>query len=135
MTNVAFKVIEDYQDIETRNLFAERLEQGDAPDALMAAIHRNSRDNARTPTPMQWDASDNAGFSSAKPWLKVNPNYPEINVEASLEDPVSVFYHYQRLIQLRKTNLTLIEGRFKLILPEHPQVFAYLREGDTEHCS
>lgn len=130
MTNVAFKVIEDYQDIETRNLFAERLEQGDAPDALMAAIHKNSRDNARTP--MQWDASDNAGFSSAKPWLKVNPNYPEINVEASLEDQNSIFHHYQRLIQLRKTNPTLIDGQFKLLLADHPQVFAYLRKTDSE---
>lgn len=130
MTNVAFKVIEDYQDIETRNLFAERLEQGDSPDALMAAIHKNSRDNARTP--MQWDASDNAGFSSAKPWLNVNPNYPEINVEASLEDPNSIFYHYQRLIQLRKTNPTLIDGQFELLLADHPQVFAYLRKTGAE---
>lgn len=130
MTNVAFKVIEDYQDIETRNLFTERLEQGDSPDALMKAIHKNSRDNARTP--MQWDASDNAGFSSAKPWLKVNPNYPEINVEASLNDPNSIFYHYQRLIQLRKTNPTLIDGQFELLLADHPQVFAYLRKTDSE---
>jgi oligo-1,6-glucosidase len=130
MTNVAFKAIEDYQDIETRNLFAERLAQGDSPDALMAAIHRNSRDNARTP--MQWDTSANAGFSSAKPWLQVNPNYPDINVAANLEDQDSIFYHYQRLIQLRKANRTLIEGRFKLILADHPQVFAYLREGESK---
>jgi oligo-1,6-glucosidase len=130
MTNVAFKVIEDYQDIETRNLFSERLAQGDSPNALMDAIHRNSRDNARTP--MQWDASANSGFSSAKPWLQVNPNYPDINVAANLENPDSIFYHYQKLIQLRKANRTLIDGRFKLILADHPQVFAYLREGESE---
>lgn len=130
MTNVAFDSIDDYQDIETRNLYSERLEQGDSPAALMAAIHRNSRDNARTP--MHWNATDNAGFTTAKPWLKVNPNYPEINVEASLEDQNSIFHHYQRLIQLRKTNPTLIDGQFKLLLADHPQVFAYLRKTDSE---
>lgn len=130
MTNVAFESIDDYQDIETRNLYVERLEQGDSPDALMAAIHKNSRDNARTP--MHWSASDYAGFSTAQPWLKPNPNYPEINVEASLDDPNSVFYHYQQLIRLRKTNSTLIDGQFELLLADHPQIFAYLRKGETE---
>lgn len=130
MTNVAFESIEEYQDIETRNLYSERLEQGDSADALMAAIHKNSRDNARTP--MHWNASDNAGFSIAKPWLNVNPNYPEINVENSLEDPDSIFYHYQQLIQLRKTNTTLIDGHFELLFADHPEVFAYLRKTDAE---
>lgn len=130
MTNVAFESIEEYQDIETRNLYSERLEQGDSADALMTAIHKNSRDNARTP--MHWDASDNAGFSIAKPWLNVNPNYPEINVENSLEDPDSIFYHYQHLIQLRKTNITLIDGHFELLYADHPQVFAYVRKTDAE---
>ncbi|WP_028672596.1 glycoside hydrolase family 13 protein [Saccharospirillum impatiens] len=130
MTNVAFKAIGDYQDIETRNLFAERLAQGESPDELMKAIHKNSRDNARTP--MQWDAGDNAGFSAGKPWLQVNPNYPDINVAASLKDLDSVFYHYQGLIQLRKTNRTLIDGHFTLLLADHPQVFAYVRETNEE---
>lgn len=130
MTNVAFESIDDYQDIETRNLYRERLEQGDSPTALMAAIHKNSRDNARTP--MHWNTSDNAGFTTAKPWLKVNPNYTTINVEQSLEDQNSIFHHYQRLIQLRKTNATLVDGQFELLFADHPQVFAYLRKTDSE---
>lgn len=130
MTNVAFESIDDYQDIETRNLYSERLEQGDSPEALMAAIHKNSRDNARTP--MHWNGSDNASFTTAKPWLKVNPNYTTINVEQSLADQNSIFHHYQRLIQLRKTNTTLVDGQFELLFPDRPQVFAYLRKTDAE---
>ena len=130
MTNVAFKSIEDYQDIETRNLYIEKLEQGDEHATLMAAIHKNSRDNARTP--MQWNTSEHAGFSTAEPWLKVNPNYTEINVTSDLENRDSIFYHYQRLIQLRKTNSTLVTGHFELLLEDHPQVFAYLRTGESE---
>lgn len=130
MTNVAFESIDDYQDIETRNLYSERLEQGDSPAALMAAIHRNSRDNARTP--MHWNGTENAGFTTAKPWLKVNPNYTTINVEQSLADQNSIFHHYQRLIQLRKTNTTLVDGQFELLFADHPQVFAYLRKTGAE---
>jgi oligo-1,6-glucosidase len=100
MTNVKFDSIDDYQDIESLNLYYERTAAGVPHEQMMAGIYENGRDNARTP--MQWNSDINAGFSTAKPWLKVNPNYTEINVQAALNEPDSVFFHYQKLIKLRK---------------------------------
>ncbi len=130
MTNVAFDAIEDYQDIETRNLYVERTEAGISHEDMMTAIHTHSRDNARTP--MQWNRSTNAGFSSAKPWLKVNPNYTQINVEKDKAADDSLFKHYQKLIQLRKNNDIIVYGEFELILKAHEKVFAYLRHYEAE---
>lgn len=130
MTNVAFESIEDYCDIETLNFYHERTANGVTEETMLAAVHENSRDNARTP--MQWDSSSYAGFSSSKPWIKVNPNYKNINVEAALNDTQSIFYHYQRLIELRHAFPLIVNGRFKPLLEQHEQVFAYLREDDHQ---
>jgi oligo-1,6-glucosidase len=130
MTNVRFDSIDDYQDIETLNLYRERTAAGVAHDAMMQGIWANGRDNARTP--MQWDATPNAGFSTATPWLKVNPNYAQINVAAALADEDSIFHHYRRLIALRKVTPTMVHGSYRDLLPAHPQVYAYERRlGDA----
>ncbi len=130
MTNVQFDDIEDYQDIETLNFYAERVTAGVTHDAMMTGIHANSRDNARTP--MHWQASPHAGFSTHTPWIAVNPNYPQINVEKALQDPNSIFYHYQKLVQLRKNLPVMVYGRYSELLAEHPQVLAYTRTWQNE---
>ncbi len=130
MTNVAFDSIDDYRDIETLNFYKERTENGVAPEAMLAAVHENSRDNARTP--MHWNDSTNAGFSEQQPWLQVNPNYPEINVEAALEDQNSIFYHYQKLIELRKSLPVIVYGDFEPVFEDHEKVFGYIRS-DEQH--
>lgn len=126
MTNVAFASIEDYRDIETLNLYREWIdEKGLDPNIVMPIIHARSRDNARTP--MQWDDSEHAGFTTGTPWLKVNPNYPTINVEQSLSDANSILHYYQKLIQLRKQNPVIAYGSYELILDAHEQIYAYTR--------
>ncbi len=101
MTNVAFESIEDYKDIETLNAYKEQVAiKGKKQISIMAAIHARSRDNARTP--MQWDDSKNAGFTTGTPWIKVNPNYKKINVKSQLEELGSIFNYYKQLINLRK---------------------------------
>lgn len=125
MTNVRFDSIDDYQDIESLNLYRERTAAGVPHEEMMEGIYANGRDNARTP--MQWDASPNAGFSSARPWLKVNPNYTAVNVEAALADPESVFHHYRRLVALRKEREVIVYGSYEPLLEDHPNVFAYRR--------
>ena len=131
MTNVRFPAIEDYRDIETLNMYREFVgRRGVDPKQVMAMIHAKSRDNARTP--MQWDAGPNAGFSAGEPWIKVNPNYPEINVAAALADPDSVLHHYRRLIALRKELPVIVEGDYALIEDTDPQVYAFTRTGDDD---
>ncbi len=126
MTNVAFPSVDDYRDIETLNMYKEFTEdRGLEPDAVMALIHAKSRDNARTP--MQWNDSDNAGFTTGTPWIGLNPNYSEINVEAALGDPDSVFYTYQRLIALRRELPVVTYGIYDLLLPDHEQIYAFTR--------
>jgi oligo-1,6-glucosidase len=126
MTNVAFPSIEDYRDIETLNIYHELVEEGGLdPQAALAIIHAKSRDNARTP--MQWDASQNAGFTAGKPWIDVNPNYSTINVEQALADPESILYYYQELIRLRHENPVLVYGSYDLLLPGDEQIYAYTR--------
>jgi oligo-1,6-glucosidase len=125
MTNVRFESIEDYRDVETLNMYREAMAEGKDPEQVMAAIWAKGRDNARTP--MQWNDSPNAGFTTGQPWIKVNPNYKEINVEAALRDPNSIFYYYQKLIRLRKTNPIIVYGRYDLILEDHPEIYAYTR--------
>ena len=94
----------------------------------MQSIHAKSRDNARTP--MQWSGEENAGFSTGKPWMKVNPNYTQINAEQQMDDPDSVFAFYQTLIRLRKTNPVFREGSFRLLLADNEDIFAYTRTTD-----
>ncbi|NMF98184.1 alpha-glucosidase [Aromatoleum toluolicum] len=126
MTNVRFDSIADYQDIESLNLYRERTAAGVPHAAMMEGIYANGRDNARTP--MQWDDTVNAGFTAGTPWLKVNPNYREINAAAALDDPNSIFHHYRRLIALRKERAAMVHGDYRPLFEAHPQVFAYERK-------
>ncbi|MEK4063692.1 MULTISPECIES: glycoside hydrolase family 13 protein [Paenibacillus] len=131
MTNVKFPVLEDYKDIEILNMYREKVTEGGAEhETILQAIHTKGRDNARTP--MQWDASANAGFTQGAPWLKLNPNYQDINVEQALADPDSVFYYYQKLISLRKEHQIMAYGEYKLLLTEHEYIYAYTRTLDDE---
>ncbi|MDO6763291.1 alpha-glucosidase [Agarivorans sp. 1_MG-2023] len=131
MTNVRFEDLDDYDDIEIKNSYQEKVleQQSLSHQQFMQGVYTSARDNARTP--MQWDNSVNAGFTHGKPWLALNPNYSDINVANALDRADSVFYHYQQLIALRKSaeySDTLIYGDFALLLAEHPQVFAYVRQ-------
>jgi oligo-1,6-glucosidase len=126
MTNVAFDDIADYNDIEIKNFYADWVGQrGADPAEILGMVQRRGRDNARTP--MQWSAAPQGGFTTGKPWLKVNPNYTRINVEQALADPNSIFYYYQKLIRLRKSLPVVVYGRYELLLPEHEQVYAFTR--------
>ena len=130
MTNIHLP-IEQYVDLETHNVYRERVEAGYDPAQVLRSIHARGRDNARTP--MQWTAGEGAGFTTGTPWLPVNENYRSINAEAALADPNSVFYHYQKLIRLRKTYHVFRDGWFELLCPEDEKVFAYTRDTDREH--
>ncbi|MGR5397567.1 glycoside hydrolase family 13 protein [Vibrio harveyi] len=130
MTNVAFDQLSDYRDIETRQFYDVKTAAGISHEHMMDAIHKNSRDNARTP--MHWNASEHAGFTSGAPWIAVNPNYPQINVEAALNDSSSLFYHYKKLIELRKRHETIVYGSFTPVWQEHQHVFGYVREYQGE---
>lgn len=124
MTNVKFG-IEDYRDIETLHMYQERLENGYDKKDIMLSIHAKSRDNARTP--MQWDNSSFAGFSTCKPWIEVNPNYESINAKDQQRNQDSVFWFYKRLIQLRKEHEVIVDGDFQLLFEEDKELFAYKR--------
>ncbi len=130
MTNIKLP-LEEYVDVEIHNLFRDRTAEGYAPEAVMESIWARGRDNARTP--MQWTAGENAGFTTGKPWLKVNPNHTQINAEAALADPNSVFYYYQKLIQIRKSHDVIRDGSFTLLCPEDEHVFAYTRDTEKAH--
>ena len=130
MTNLKLP-LEEYVDVEIHNLFRDRTAEGYSPESVMESIWARGRDNARTP--MQWTAGENAGFTTGKPWLKVNPNHETINAEAALADPKSIFYYYQKLIALRKTYPVFRDGTFTLLYPEDENVFAYTRDTDREH--
>lgn len=129
MTNIRLP-IEAYDDLEIKNLYAERLAKGYGEEEVMASIYARGRDNARTP--MQWSAAEHAGFSQAEPWLPVNPNYHEINAQAALADPGSVFFYYQSLIALRKCYPVFQDGSFTLLEPESERLFTYTRSAETE---
>lgn len=131
MTNYPIQQIDQAQDIESLNLYEEKLAEGWTEAEIMEAINAKGRDNARTP--MQWTADQNGGFTDGEPWMTVNPNTSEVNVQAALDDRQSVFYTYQKLIQLRKEHPIIVKGTFKLLLKNHPQIFAYERifEGET----
>ena len=131
MTNVRFDTIEDYRDVETLNLYRELVYDHQAdPAEVMEKIYRKGRDNARTP--MQWDASPQAGFSSHLPWIKVNPNYPTINVRRDQVQPDSILRYYQKLIELRKKYPVIVYGTYELILADHEQIYAFTRTLDAE---
>lgn len=126
MTNVRFSSIDHYRDIETLNMYKVKvLEEGQDEVKVMESIYAKGRDNARTP--MQWDDSPNAGFTTGTPWIGVNPNYKEINVKQALADKNSIFYYYQKLIRLRKMYPIIVNGDFTLLDPENEETFAYIR--------
>lgn len=129
MTNVKYS-FDEYRDIELINMYKERKEKGYKEEDIMNSIYKKGRDNARTP--MQWSEEEQAGFTTGTPWIKVNPNYKEINVKSQREDKNSIFSYYQSLIQLRKEMPILVEGDYELLLPEDPDIFAYRRVRNNE---
>ena len=127
MTNVAWSHIEAYQDIETRNMYAQAVKhKGLSHQDVMASIHAKGRDNARTP--MQWSAAHQAGFTTGSPWLALNNNFAQVNAQQALADPDSIFHYYRQLIALRQSWPVLVEGDYSLLLPKHPALFAYTRQ-------
>ncbi|MCI8529610.1 MAG: alpha-glucosidase [Lachnospiraceae bacterium] len=128
MTNIQYE-IQDYRDIETLNVFKERLERGISKEEIMRSIHAKSRDNARTP--MQWNDEENAGFTEGKPWIKVNPNYTKINAAKQVRDENSIFCCYQKLIRLRKEYSVFVDGIFHMLCRENESIFAYTREDEN----
>lgn len=130
MTNVAFDSIDDYRDIGTLNYYNQAVGEGNSYKDIMKNIHYRSRDNARTP--MQWDSTANAGFTNGNPWIKLNPNYKNINVKSALEDENSIFYYYQKLIKLRKKNDIIVYGDYKHISEGDTSIYAYIRTYDKQ---
>ncbi|NGM82468.1 alpha-glucosidase [Paenibacillus sp. 7124] len=125
MTNVQFPSIDDYDDVHMKNWYRLEREEGKEHEDLMPVIWRTGRDNSRTP--MQWNAGEQAGFTTGTPWMKVNPNCKEINVESELANPDSVYHYYKEMIRLRKSNPVAIYGVYDLILPKNKQIYAYTR--------
>lgn len=130
MTNVQFASIEDYRDIEILQFYQEQLAEGIPVEKMMESIYAKGRDNSRTP--MQWDNTENAGFTTGTPWIKVNPNYKNINVQDAISDPDSVYHYYRKLISLRKKHEVIVYGRYDLLLENHSEIFAYKRSLNEE---
>uniref|UniRef100_UPI00262C121A alpha-amylase family glycosyl hydrolase n=1 Tax=uncultured Aurantimicrobium sp. TaxID=1705357 RepID=UPI00262C121A len=126
MINHGFTTLDKYRDLETLNWAAEAAEQGIPLSTVINAVGYKGRDNARTP--VQWDESANAGFTTGEPWISVNTNYPEINAAAAVADADSVFHHYQKLISMRHGMDVVVNGSFDMLWIEHEQLFAYTRE-------
>ena len=130
MTDAHLTSLDGYRDIESLSWAREAMARGVDEADVLRSLAAKSRDNARTP--VQWDAGPQAGFTTGTPWLAVNPNYTEINAEAALADPGSVFHHYRRLIEARHTLPVVVDGAYRLLLPADEQVFAYVRTlGET----
>lgn len=130
MTNTQFVDVSAYRDIESVNYHAEAMSLGLEAESVLAGLAARSRDNARTP--MHWDDTHQAGFTQGIPWLPVNPNYVTINARAAMADPDSVFHHFRRLIALRHELPVIAEGRFALLLPDHPQLWVVTRTLDDQ---
>lgn len=130
MTNPNFDSIEDYRDVESLNIFYIKKDEGMDEQEIIEILKQKSRDNSRTP--VQWNAASNAGFTSGTPWIGTAANYQEINAENALQDPDSVFYHYQKLIKLRKEFDVITEGDFELILGQDQEIFAFVRTSGNE---
>jgi len=131
MTNPGYTEISQYRDVESTNMYDIMVNRdGVAHEDMMAILAQKSRDNSRTP--MQWNSETYAGFSLSQPWLDVANNYTEINAEQALEDKDSVFYFYKALIELRKRVPVITHGSYQDLLPEHPSIFAYVRESEGQ---
>ncbi|CAF2990276.1 unnamed protein product [Rotaria sp. Silwood2] len=136
MTNVRFSSLAEYRDIETTNFHRDAIESGLSLEEIMTVIYTKSRDNARTP--MQWSGSlVHGGFTNGvvgvKPWIGVNPNYMDINVEDALNDSNSIFYYYQKLIQLRKEMPIMVRGNYDVLYEDHMHIFMYKRFDESIH--
>ncbi|MFI2565306.1 alpha-glucosidase [Paenarthrobacter sp. NPDC018779] len=131
MTNMSFQSIEDFRDLESLNYYNEANQEGDSSRAadLLAGIAVGGRDNARTP--VQWDGTPNAGFTTGTPWIPVNPNHEWLNAAAQRTDPGSIFAWYRTLVRLRHEEPVIVDGRFELLHAKDPQIFAYTRTNDT----
>ncbi|EEL52127.1 MULTISPECIES: alpha,alpha-phosphotrehalase [Bacillus cereus group] len=130
MTNPNFAEIDLYRDVESLNMYKAKQEEGMSTKEIIGILKQKSRDNSRTP--MQWNEEENAGFSTNTPWISAAENYKEINVERALRDKESVFYHYKKLIELRKKYDVITEGKYEIIDMNHPNVWAYTRELQDE---
>lgn len=130
MTNPGFNDISEYRDVESLNMYQILKEQGKSEQEIMEILQQKSRDNSRTP--VQWSSENHAGFTDGTPWIGVASNYEAINAENAVQNKDSIFYHYQKLIQLRKEYDIITEGDYELIAADHPSVFAYLRNTDHE---
>ncbi|MCU7661997.1 MULTISPECIES: alpha,alpha-phosphotrehalase [Bacillus cereus group] len=130
MTNPKFESIEQYRDVESLNIYDIKLKEGLSKEEIIGILKQKSRDNSRTP--MQWNEEINSGFTTSTPWISVAENFKEINVEKALEDNESVFYHYQKLIELRKTYDVITEGEYAILDENHPKIWAYTRTVENE---
>ncbi|QWG62081.1 alpha,alpha-phosphotrehalase [Bacillus mycoides] len=130
MTNPKFESIEQYRDVESLNIYDIKLEEGLSKKEIIGILKQKSRDNSRTP--MQWNEEVNSGFTTSTPWISVAENFKEINVEKALEDRESVFYHYKKLIELRKKYDVLTEGKYAILDGNHPNIWAYTRTVNNE---
>ncbi|MEY3500541.1 MAG: hypothetical protein RL308_2210 [Bacteroidota bacterium] len=131
MTNIKFDKIEDYRDIETLAEYEKlKLAGGDLKQFIEDQKTGGARDNGRTP--FQWDATKNAGFTSVEPWLKVNDNHVVLNAEAEEKDPNSELNYFRKMVKLRKSNLTLVYGKYNLVDSENKNIYAYTRELNGE---
>jgi oligo-1,6-glucosidase len=130
MTNVPFSSLEEFRDIESLNHAREAMAAGATFEELLPGLRHSSRDHARTP--VQWDASPNAGFTTGEPWIGVNPNFTEINMAAAEDDDGSVFHHYRKLIELRRTMPVIALGDFTMLADDHPYVYAFTRALDDD---
>ena len=130
MTDPKFSSIDDYRDVESRNMYRILQERGHSQEEVLAILRRKSRDNSRTP--MQWTAEPHGGFTTGTPWIHTSGNETEINAEAAVADPDSVFWFYRKLIDLRREMTLITTGRYELIERDHPSVYAYWRHGDGE---
>lgn len=130
MTNIKLTSIDDYKDIESINMYNDRIAKGEDAEDIMESIYQSGRDNARTP--MQWSNEKYAGFSKVKPWIAVNENYSIINVQSQINDERSVLSHYKKLISLRKSSDTIVYGDFRLINEDDDNFFAYERTYNGE---
>lgn len=125
MTNIDMPSIEDYVDVEALGKYKKAKASGQDMETFMEVLNYNSRENGRTP--MQWNDAENAGFTTGKPWKKVNPNYGEINVADQDSDPGSVLNHFRKMAKLRKNNLVFVYGDYDMLWDDHPQIYAYTR--------
>ncbi|PGU37944.1 alpha,alpha-phosphotrehalase [Bacillus cereus] len=130
MTNPKFESIEQYRDVESLNIYDIKREEGLSKEEIIGILKQKSRDNSRTP--MQWNEKMNSGFTTSTPWISVAENFTEINVERALEDKESVFYHYKKLIELRKTYDVITEGEYAILDGNHPKIWAYTRTVNDE---